>query len=188
VINDTGIWMAVLGVAAGLLLAGVAVIAVFFSQGTAYVLRTQAFASIEEFSFGTFDRMRTGNLLVRLSSEITNVSNAVLYGVLLLMYAPFMLLVSLALAAITAPGMVWILLVVTVVVLAAAACSSPMERAYAERRAVSTRSTTRCRRTSPACAWSRRSVAREAMKLRGADRRCAARRLPQPSAWPCSRR
>ena len=134
VIIDTGIWMAVLGVAAGLLLAGVAVIAVFFSQGTAYVLRTQAFASIEEFSFGNFDRMRTGNLLVRLSSDITNVSNAVLYGVLLLMYAPFMLLVSLALAAITAPGMVWILLVVTVVVLAAAALLiPPMERAYAER-------------------------------------------------------
>ena len=43
VIVDTGIWMAVLGIAAGILLAGVAVLAVFFSQGTAYALRTRAY-------------------------------------------------------------------------------------------------------------------------------------------------
>lgn len=53
VVLDTGLWMAVLGVAAGLLLAGVGVIAVFFSQGTAYALRTRAYASIQDYSFGT---------------------------------------------------------------------------------------------------------------------------------------
>ncbi|MGE3813110.1 MAG: ABC transporter ATP-binding protein [Candidatus Nanopelagicales bacterium] len=134
VIIDTGIWMAVLGVLAGLLLAGVAVLAVFFSQGTAYALRTQAYASIQGFSFSNFDSMRTGNLLVRLSSDVTNVANAVLFGVMLLMYAPFMLVVSLGLAMITSPGMVWILLVVAVgVLLAAGILVPPMERAYAER-------------------------------------------------------
>jgi ABC-type multidrug transport system fused ATPase/permease subunit len=134
VIIDTGIWMAVLGVLAGVLLAGVAVLAVFFSQGTAYALRTQVYASIQDFSFGNFDGMRTGNLLVRLSSDVTNVANAVLFGVMLLMYAPFMLIVSLGLALLTDPGMVWILLVVAVVVLVAAGVLvPPMERAYAER-------------------------------------------------------
>lgn len=134
VIVDTGIWMAVLGVLAGVLLAGVAVLAVFFSQGTAYALRTQAYASIQRFSFGNFDHMRTGNLLVRLSSDVTNVANAVLFGVMLLMYAPFMLVVSLGLALLTAPGMVWILVVVSVAVLVAAAVLvPPMERAYEER-------------------------------------------------------
>lgn len=134
VIVDTGIWMAVLGVLAGVLLAGVAVLAVFFSQGTAYALRTQAYASIQRFSFGNFDHMRTGNLLVRLSSDVTNVANAVLFGVMLLMYAPFMLVVSLSLALLTAPGMVWILVVVSVAVLVAAAVLvPPMERAYEER-------------------------------------------------------
>lgn len=134
VIVDTGIWMAVLGVLAGVLLAGVAVLAVFFSQGTAYALRSQAYDSVQRFSFGNFDAMRTGNLLVRLSSDVTNVANAVLFGVMLLMYAPFMLVVSLGLALLTAPGMVWILLVVAVAVLVAAGILvPPMERAYAER-------------------------------------------------------
>ncbi|PKQ32098.1 MAG: hypothetical protein CVT62_03415 [Actinobacteria bacterium HGW-Actinobacteria-2] len=134
VIVDTGIWMAVLGVTASLLLAGTAVIAVFFSQGTAYVLRTQAYASIQKYSFGNFDAMRTGNLLVRLNSDVINVANAVLFGVMLLLYAPIMLVVSVGLASITAPGMVWILGVVTVVLLAIAVILiRPMERAYAQR-------------------------------------------------------
>jgi ATP-binding cassette subfamily B protein len=134
VIVDTGIWMAVLGVAASLLLAGTAVIAVFFSQGTAYVLRTQAYASIQKYSFGNFDTMRTGNLLVRLNSDVINVANAVLFGVMLLLYAPIMLVVSVGLASLTAPGMVWILGLVTVILLTIAAILiRPMERAYAQR-------------------------------------------------------
>lgn len=134
VIVDTGIWMAVLGVVASVLLAGTAVIAVFFSQGTAYVLRTQAYASVQNYSFGNFDKMRTGNLLVRLNSDVINVANAVLFGVMLLLYAPIMLVVAVGLASITAPGMVWILGVVTVVLLAIAAILiRPMERAYAQR-------------------------------------------------------
>ncbi len=134
VIVDTGIWMAVLGVAASLLLAGTAVIAVFFSQGTAYVLRTQAYASIQKYSFGNFDTMRTGNLLVRLNSDVINVANAVLFGVMLLLYAPIMLVVSVALASLTAPGMVWILGLVTVILLTIAVILiRPMERAYAQR-------------------------------------------------------
>jgi ABC-type multidrug transport system fused ATPase/permease subunit len=134
VVLDTGLWMAVLGVAAGLLLAGVAVIAVFFSQGTAYALRTRAYASIQDYSFGNFDGMRTGNLLVRLNSDISNVANAVLFGVMLLLYAPFMLVVALGLALLTAPDMVWILIIVAVIVLGASvALIRPMERAYAER-------------------------------------------------------
>lgn len=134
VVLDTGIWMAVLGIAAGLLLAGVAVIAVFFSQGTAYALRTQAYDSVQTYSFGNFDATRTGNLLVRLNSDVSNVANAVLFGVMLLMYAPFMLIVSLGLALLTAPDMVWILILVAVVVLGASiALIRPMERAYDER-------------------------------------------------------
>ena len=134
VVLDTGLWMAVLGVAAGLLLAGVSVIAVFFSQGTAYALRTRAYASIQDYSFGNFDGMRTGNLLVRLNSDVSNVANAVLFGVMLLLYAPFMLVVALGLALLTAPDMVWILIIVSVVVLGASvALIRPMERAYAER-------------------------------------------------------
>ena len=78
--------------------------------------------------------MRTGNLLVRLNSDVSNVANAVLFGVMLLLYAPFMLIVSLGLALLTAPEMVWILILVAIVVLGASvALIRPMERAYDER-------------------------------------------------------
>jgi ATP-binding cassette subfamily B protein len=62
------------------------------------------------------------------------VANAVLYGVMLLLYAPFMLVVSLILAWLTAPDLVWIIGAVTVaVVVVAAIMVPPMERAYAQR-------------------------------------------------------
>lgn len=134
VVIDTGLWMAVLGVLAGLCLAGVTVLAVFFSQGTAYALRCQAYEAIQRYSFANFDRLRTGNLLVRLSSDVTNVANAVLYGVMLALYAPIMLTVSLILAFVTAPDLVWIIVVVAVAIIAiAAVVIPPMERAYDRR-------------------------------------------------------
>lgn len=134
VIIDTGLWMAALGVAAGLALAGVALLAVFFSQGTAYGLRIRTYDQIQQYSFANFDKLRTGNLMVRLNSDITNVANAVLYGVMLLLCAPFMLIIAFLLASWTAPDMVWIIAVVALTVIAVAAVLVPaLERAYTQR-------------------------------------------------------
>ena len=119
IILSTGIWMAVLAVIAGGTMAVTAAFAVFFAQGTAYVIRTELYDKIQSFSFANFDQFRTGNLMVRLSGDVTNVANAVQYTVLLLLYAPFMVLLAFALAIINTPSLVWILVVVTIVVLAA---------------------------------------------------------------------
>ena len=136
VVIETGIWMAVLAVLSGVLITGTALIAVFFSQGTAYAMRTMLYERVQTFTFGNFDRFRTGNLLVRLSSDVTNVTNAVLYAVLLLLYAPIMIIVALALVLIATPSLAWVLVVVAVVVLGASwVVIPPMERAYEQRQA-----------------------------------------------------
>lgn len=77
VIIATGIWMALLALVAGVTMAAAAGIAVFFMQGTAWVIRTELYGKIQAYSFENFDRLRTGDILTRLSSVIDNVSWAV---------------------------------------------------------------------------------------------------------------
>ncbi|MDP4013627.1 MAG: ABC transporter ATP-binding protein [Candidatus Nanopelagicales bacterium] len=134
VITDTGIWMGVLAVLSGVFMAITAALAVVFAHGTGYAMRTMAYDQIQTFSFGNFDRFRTGNLLVRLSSDVLNVQNAVLYAILLILYAPFMVIIAFVLALLTTPGLVWILVAAAVMVLAVMAVIAPrIDRAYIER-------------------------------------------------------
>jgi len=107
------VWAAIGGGA----LAGAAWLAVFFSQGTAYVIRAYLYRKIQTFSFGNFDRFRTGNLLVRLNADVVNIQNAVLYATLLVLYAPFMLIVAFILTLNSTPEMVWLLVVIVAFVL-----------------------------------------------------------------------
>jgi ATP-binding cassette subfamily B multidrug efflux pump len=92
-----GFWMFVLAVGAGVAMAGAAAYAVFFSQGTSYTIRDQLYAKLQSFSFGNYDRFPTGQLMVRLNADATNVERGMLYALLLGLYAPFIMLASLVL-------------------------------------------------------------------------------------------
>ena len=134
VIVRTGLTMAVLALIGGGCMAGTASYAVFFSQGTAYIIRTEVYKKIQTFSFGNFDRFRTGNLMVRLNADILNIQNAVMYSVMLLLYAPFMILIAFVFALITTPSLIWLMIVVAVVVLILMAFIVPqMFKAYDQR-------------------------------------------------------
>ncbi|NCF64977.1 MAG: ATP-binding cassette domain-containing protein [Chloroflexi bacterium] len=134
VVLQTGIWMAVLAVVAGATMAGTAAYAVFFAQGTAYIIRSALYKKIQEYSFANFDRYRTANLLVRLNADVNNIMNAVMYSVMLLLYAPFMVLIAFVLALLNTPNLVWIMILVTVVVLGIMAFLVPqIFNAYDER-------------------------------------------------------
>lgn len=134
VILGTGMWMLVLSLISGLCLAGTAYLAVFFSQGTGYYIRSRLYQKIQSFSFGNYDRFRTSDMLVRLNADVVNVQNALLYMTLLLLYAPFMLLVTYVLTTINTPSLIWLLVVVTVVVLGIMALLIPQVfRAYDNR-------------------------------------------------------
>ncbi len=134
VIFGTSIWMAVLAVVAGGAMAGTAALAVFFAQGTAYFIRSELYNKVQDFSFANFDQFRTGNLMVRLNADVNNVANAVLYSVMLLLYAPFMVLAAFVLAFVRTPSLAWVLVLVTVVVLGVMAFLVPqIFKSYDER-------------------------------------------------------
>jgi ATP-binding cassette subfamily B protein len=118
VILGTGLWMLVLTLVSGLCLAGTAYFAVFFSQGTGHFIRAYLYRKIQTFSFGNFDRFRTGDMLLRLNADVVNIQNALLYMTLLLLYAPFMLLVTYILTINNKASLIWVLVLVTMVVLA----------------------------------------------------------------------
>jgi len=134
VIVSTSLWMFALAIVSGVCLTGTAYYAVFFAQGTAWALRTRVYNKIQEFSFGNFDLFRTGNLLVRLNTDVQYVMTAVMYAVMLLLYAPFMLVVAFILAFINTPELVWLLVVTALVVVGIMALIVPrIFKAYAGR-------------------------------------------------------
>jgi ATP-binding cassette subfamily B protein len=117
IIVDTGIAMVVLALIAGGTLAGTAAFAVFFAQGTAFYVRDGLYTKIQTLSFGNFDRFRTSALMVRLNTDVNNIANAIMYAVLLTLYAPFMVVIAFGLALVFTPSLVWILVVVAALVL-----------------------------------------------------------------------
>ncbi|UCD99902.1 MAG: ABC transporter ATP-binding protein [Chloroflexota bacterium] len=116
-ILGTGLTMLVLAIVSGICLAGTAYLAVFFSQGTGYYIRSRLYQKIQTFSFGNYDQFRTSDILVRLNADVVNIQNALLYMTLLLLYAPFMLLVTFILTIINTPSLIWVLVLVTAIVL-----------------------------------------------------------------------
>jgi ABC-type multidrug transport system fused ATPase/permease subunit len=117
VVLSTGVQMLVLALVSGACLAGAAYFSVFFSQGIGYVIRTLLYEKVQTFSFANFDRFPTSAMMVRLNADVLNVQNAMLYSTMLALYAPFMLVVTLAITIMRTPEMVWLLLLVIVAVL-----------------------------------------------------------------------
>jgi ATP-binding cassette subfamily B protein len=121
--NDIGVVVetSVIMIALTLLAAGFQVwnayYAVFFAQGTAFVVRSELYRKIQTFSFENFNQFRTAGLLVRLNADVNNIMFAVLFMVMLLLMAPFMIITAFILTAITTPQFLWILGVVVLVVI-----------------------------------------------------------------------
>lgn len=118
VIVSVGTWMMILGVVAGLAMSVTAVLAVLFAQGTALRLREDAFDSVQAYSLQNHDKFRTGRLLVNLSSDVLNVANAFQFTVIVLLQAPFMIIIAVVLIVTTSPSMIWLLVVMIVTVVA----------------------------------------------------------------------
>jgi hypothetical protein len=120
------------------------------------------FRKVQTFSFGNLDRFRTGDLLVRLTADVNNVKSAVLFGVMNLLQAPFTILMVLIIGAVpgSAPAAPagGVMVVVSVVLFS---LLRNIQKLFMTARKRWTWSTTACKKTCPACAWSRRSCARK---------------------------
>ena len=133
---DVGIAMLLLAIVMAAAIAISGSQAVFFSQGAAFYIRRELFNKIQRYSFENFDHRPTGDLMVRLNADVVNIQNAVLYTLLLGSLAPFLLLLTIAMAFVNTPDLVWVVVLVVIAVLAIMAVLVPaIDRAYRKRQA-----------------------------------------------------
>ncbi len=118
VVYRTGLAMvgvAVIGVVGGM---GCTVFAVLTAQGFGADVRQTLFERVQALSFRNLDELETGNLITRLTNDVTQVQETVLILLRMMIRAPLMLVGSLVMAAITAPqlSVLYVVLVPTVLI------------------------------------------------------------------------
>jgi ATP-binding cassette, subfamily B, multidrug efflux pump len=85
--------------------------AVSVSQHFAADLRSALYQKIQFFSFGNLDDFQTGELLVRLTSDVSMIQQVVMMSMRLLLRAPLMMIGSLILLLITSPQLAIVLFI-----------------------------------------------------------------------------
>ncbi len=116
----------------GLLMVGLAIIGALggMSNGIFAELTVQAFGAdlrevlfrkVQTFSFGNLDKLETGQLITRLTNDVTQVQEALLMILRILVRAPLLLIGSLIMAIITSPQLAFLPLALMPVELAAVA-------------------------------------------------------------------
>jgi len=90
---------------------GCSVFAIATSRNAGADLRGRLFEKIQQLSFGNLDEMESGNLITVLTSDVNIYQRAVAMGLRILVRGPLLMIGSLTMALITAPGLSWIILV-----------------------------------------------------------------------------
>ncbi|MGC9348510.1 MAG: ABC transporter ATP-binding protein, partial [Anaerolineae bacterium] len=112
-----------------LLMMGAAILSALFSIGNTILsvrvgqnlgadMRNAIVRKVQAFSFGNLDRLRTGELLVRATSDVTQVQMIFMMSLRILTRAPLWLLGSVVLLATNSPELVPLMLILMVAVLA----------------------------------------------------------------------
>ncbi len=111
IVIHTGLLMvglAFVGAMGGL---GCTVFATLAAQGFGADLRRALFGQVQSFSFGNLDDLETGQLITRLTNDVTQVQQVVTMLLRIMVRAPFMLLGSLLMAILTSPRLALLLLI-----------------------------------------------------------------------------
>jgi ATP-binding cassette, subfamily B, multidrug efflux pump len=77
-------------------------------QGFGADLREALFRKVQTFSFGNLDELETGQLITRLTNDVTQVQEAIMMILRLLVRAPLLLIGSLVMAIITSPQLAFL--------------------------------------------------------------------------------
>ena len=108
---STGAWMvglAIVGLLAGMACAYYAVLA---AQGFGADVRGALFRKVQSLSFGNLDRLETGALITRLTSDVTQAQEAVMMLLRVMVRVPMLLVGSLIMAVLTSPQLASLFLV-----------------------------------------------------------------------------
>lgn len=117
IVQRTGalmILLAIIGMIAGVLCG---VFAVRASQAFGADVRGSLFSKVQTLSFGNLDRLETGGLITRLTTDVTQLSDAVQMMLRIAVRAPLLLVGSLVLGVMTAPRLSLLFLVLLPLIL-----------------------------------------------------------------------
>jgi len=118
IVINTGLLMvgyALIGAVGG---TGCSIFATLAGLGFGADLRETLFKKVESLSFGNLDELETGQLVTRLTNDVTQMEQMVRMMLVMLIRAPFTLIGSLILAITTSPSLSFILVALMPVVLA----------------------------------------------------------------------
>ncbi len=128
VVLTTGLWMlglSLLGAVVGVACTSASVLA---SQGFGTDLRDTLYEKVQSLSFGNIDRLETGQLITRLTSDVVQVQELVSMGLRVMIRAPLLVVGSLIMAILTSPRLA--VMFVVLVPLIAGILAWVVNRAY----------------------------------------------------------
>ncbi|VFA56792.1 ABC transporter ATP-binding protein [Enterococcus hirae] len=105
--------LALLGLAAGV---SNTIFSAKVAQGISADIREEAFRKIQTFSFGNIEKFSAGNLVVRLTNDITQIQNLVMISLQSLFRIPFLFIGAFVLSMMTMPQLWWIIVALIVAV------------------------------------------------------------------------
>jgi ATP-binding cassette subfamily B multidrug efflux pump len=111
VVIQTGLLMiglALLGAVGGV---GCTVFSMIASQGFGTDLRSALFRKVQSLSFGNLDKLETGQIITRLTNDVTQVQEVVSMMLRIMVRAPLILVGSVILAILTSPRLAFLLVV-----------------------------------------------------------------------------
>jgi ATP-binding cassette subfamily B multidrug efflux pump len=118
-IIQTGIFMVLLAVIGAFGGMSNGIFAEFAAQGFGADLREALFRKVQSFSFANQDELETGQLITRLTNDVTQAQEAIVMIVRILVRAPLLLIGSLVMAFLTSPQLAFIPIILMPIELAA---------------------------------------------------------------------
>ncbi|HNB55057.1 MAG TPA: ABC transporter transmembrane domain-containing protein, partial [Anaerolineales bacterium] len=103
IVTQTGIWMVVFALIGAVGGVGCTIFSVLAAQGFGTDLRGDLFRKVQTLSFGNLDELETGQIITRLTNDVTQVQEMVAMMLRVMVRAPLMMLGSLIMAILTSP-------------------------------------------------------------------------------------
>ncbi len=111
VVVHTGVLMVVLAIVGAIGGSGNTLLAVRVSMGVGADLREELFRKVQSLSFANLDKLGTGQLVTRLTNDVTQIQEVVLILLRIMVRLPLMLVGSLVMATVTSPSLAVLFLV-----------------------------------------------------------------------------
>lgn len=97
------------------------IVAAKIAQGVSADIREKTFRKIQEFSYANIEEFNAGNLVVRMTNDVTQIQNFVMMLFTILMRVPLLFIGAFFMAVTTLPELWWMIIVIVVLVAAVVA-------------------------------------------------------------------